>query len=339
MAFLPVQAANRSQRVRIGGKTILPRITSYIDLGSILPVTAPTLTFTKTGEESEGRGLKKSVFFAWGVTAVDASGNETPLALTSGETEAGAETEKAKNFAKVTFTPVAHAVKYNVFRTGVGKTGFATAALALAATPKLIATIAASSVVGATEVYVDKNGLTGSEEGTTEATGGVTNVTFYNTSKTAWSTFHELQNHLAIGALIVVGNITPNPNDWVPYVAGDWAVTLGVEEVKVAKAKELLQRSTGLVREVTAATPAAKKAATAGDEIYTYIVYNTLTNKVESVEGAQEVEKTLSQQAAIEVVAAKLTKYQQPLLVVRTTHTVTTPEIISGRENVVRVAV
>lgn len=336
MAFLPVQAANRSQRVRIGGKTILPRITSYIDLGSILPIAAPTFTYSKIGKKASGKGLEKSTFFVYGVTAVDASGNETPIAVAVAKTEAGAGAESELNFAKVAFVPVAHVVSYNVFRSGKGTGTEYTEAEALKLPLKLIATIKASTVTGATETYEDTNSLT-SEEGTTEPTGGVTNTTFYNTSKTAWSTFHELQNHLAIGALIVVGNLTPNPNDWVPYVAGDWAVTLGSEEVKVAEAKELLQRSTGLVRKVVAATPKAKKTA-ASKERYTYIIYNTLTNKVESVEGAEIAEKSVASEA-IEVVAAKLTKYQQALLVVRTTNSVTTPEIISGRENVVRVAV
>jgi len=331
MAFLPVQAANRSQRVRIGGKTILPRITSYIDLGQIAPVSAPTFTFTKEGKESEGRGLKKSVWFAYGVSAVDASGNETPIAIAAAKTEAGAETAEAKNFVILAFVPVAHAVKYNLFRTGVGKTGFASEALALAATPKLIATVAASTVTGLTGSYTDANGLSGSEEGTTTNSG--VNTTFYNTSGTAWSTFHELQNHLAIGALIVVGNLTPNPNDYVP-VGKAWEVTLEAEKVKVAELKELLQRSTGEVRKVATASPTAKKVE-AEKERYTLLVYNSLTNVVESIEGAEETEKA----GVLATTTAKLTKYQQVLLVLRTTHASTTPTIFSGLENLTRVVV
>src|ERR1039458_5892078 len=127
--FLPIQAANRSQAVRIGGKKILPNITSYIDLGNILPVAEATYTYSKTGKKETGRGLKASVYFAYGVSAVDASGNETPIVLgTPAKTEAGAETESNLNFVKVKFAPVAHAVKYNIFRTGIGKTGYGSAA-------------------------------------------------------------------------------------------------------------------------------------------------------------------------------------------------------------------
>lgn len=332
MAFLPVQAANRSQRVRIGGKTILPRITSYIDLGVLSPIAAPTFTQSAIGKKAAGKGLKKEVWFAYGVTAVDASGNETPIAIAAVKTGAGAEAESELNFVKVGFVPVAHTVSYNVFRTGIGKTGAVSEALALAATPKLIATVKASEVTGLTGTYEDTNSLA-SEEGSTAPTAGVTNTTFYNTSGNAWSTFHELQNHLAIGALITVGNLTSNPNDYVP-VGKAWELTLEAEKVKVAELKELLQRSTGEVRKVLTASPTAKKVE-AAKERFTLLVYNTLTNVVESIEGVEEAEKT----AVLATTTAKLTKYQQLLVVLKTTPASTTPTIYSGLENLTRVVV
>lgn len=333
MAYLPIQADNRSQRVRIGGKTILPFITTYVDLGFLSP---PTVVYTnnEVGKKAKGRGLKASVYFAYGVTAVDASGTETPIELVAVKTGAVVEAESELDFTVVTITEVAHAVSYNVYRSGVGKTGFATAAEALAAPLKLLANLT-PTLAAFTQVYEDANGLAGSEEGTTAPSSSaysVSNKTYYNTGGTSWSTRHELQNHLTYGAVTVVGPLTPNGNDFVPYGA-PWELELKSEEIKVKALTTLLQRSTGLTRAVAEVLPKPLKTAKEGYTRYSAIVYNTLTNLVEGVFGGEELAAT----ATPKTVEATLTKYQQVLVIVRTTHTVKTPEVVSGRDNLLRV--
>jgi len=335
MAFLPIQADNRSQRVRIGGKTILPFITSYVDEGFITPLQAPTFTNSEVGKKASGKGLKKEVYFAYGVTAVDAAGSETPIYIAAQKTGAGAEAESELNFVKVKFVPVDHAVSYNIYRSGVGKTGYATEAEALAATLKKIANVPASEATGFTAEYQDANSLA-TEEGTTSPTGGtglVANKTYYNTGGTAWSTRHELQNHLTLGAVVVVGPLTLAGTDLVP-VLESWSWTLESEKIKVAELKTGLLRSTGQIVKIATVSPTAKKTA-AGKERLTLFVYNRLLNTVESIEGAEETEK----EANLGNVEAKLKTYQEVVLVVKTTNSITTPAIVSGRGNLLRVYV
>lgn len=335
MPFLPIQAINRSQAVRIGGKRILPNVTSYIDVtGNILPVLAPTLTNNEVGKKAAGKGLKKSVWFAYGVSAVDAEGKETPLTNVGAlKTGAVAEAESELDFGIVKFVQVEHAVKYNIFRTGVGKTGFSTEALALAGTFKLIGTVAQTGAVEGK--FEDTNSAT-SEEGTTEASYGP-NTTFFNTSKTAWSTKHELQNHFTEGTIVIVGAQTPNPGDWAP-LGKNLEVTLGSEKVELAEAKEYLRRSTGEVRKVAASgSMTAKKTATAGKQRLSVVVYNWLLNQFETIEGEEETEETFYPLTSIVPAEAKLKKYQQKILLVRTTNSVVTPEILDSRVRLLRV--
>lgn len=327
--FLPIQAASRSQAVRIGGKTIKKGVTSYVDLGYLSTVAAaPTFVAKETGKTAEqaansnSKGLVKEKFFAYYVTAVDSSGNETPVspvgAIESGK---GAESATTLNFNEVKWVTVAHATKYNVFRGGVAQTG-GTEAAVKALTPKLIGSTTSTT-------FVD----TGIELGT--AAPVVVNNTFYNTGGTAWSTRHELQNHLAIGAILIVGNITPNPNDWAPFNK-EWEATAEAEKVKFAELKELIQRSTGTIRKVEAASVAkSAEKVSAGKERYTIFVYNTLHNLVESVQGEEEAEKA----ASLTKVQEKLNIYQQPLTVYKTTEASTTPVLVSGQETLVRAAI
>lgn len=332
--YLPIRANSRSQAVRIGGKTIKVGVTSYIDLGYLDVPATPTAAAKETGKKAElvtnsnAKALVKEKFFAYYVTAVDASGAETtPTLAVAVESGKGAEGEGTLNFNEVKFTAVDHATKYNVYRGGVAQTG-GTEAEALAAAPKLIGTVTPTKT-GA-QTFLD----TGIELGTQVLP--TVNNTQYNTSGTAWSTRHELANHQAIGAITVVGNITPNPNDWAPWSAAV-TQTPEAEKVKFGAEAEWIQRSTGTLRKVAEAK-VTKSANTgkpaAGKEVIAVFYYNPRTNKIESVISAEVAEKTVGLQAKTEgevpAGCAQLTVYQ-------TLTASTTPVLVSGLDTLARV--
>jgi hypothetical protein len=333
-SYLPIRANSRSQAVRIGGKTIKTNVTAYIDLGYLDVPATPTKAAVEVGKKAEfkegGEGLKKEVYFAYYVTAVDASGNETtPTLVVSALAGKGAEVESEYNFVEVKFVAVDRATKYNIYRAGVAATGYATAALAEAAAPKLIATVTPTTT-GA-QSYLDTGVALKTQILPT------VNNTFYNTGGTSWSTRHELANHQAIGAITVVGNLTPNPNDWAPWSAAV-TQTPEAEKVKFQGAEvEWIQRSTGTLRKVAEAK-VAKGANTgkpaAGKEVIAVYYYNPRTNLIESVVSAEVAEKTAGLQAKTE---GEVPAGAVQLTVYKTLTASTTPVLVSGLDTLARV--
>lgn len=331
--YLPIRALSRSQAVRIGGKTVKPNATTYVDLGSLDVPAVATLDVTdETGKKaqqapnSNAKGLLKEKFFAYYVTAVDASGGEsTPTLVVTGESGKGTEAESKMNFIEVKFVGVPHAAKYNIYRGGVAQTG-GTAAAVEALTPKLIGTVTSTSQGALT--FLD----TGIELGT-QAPPTVNN-TYYNTGGTAWSTRHELANHQAIGAVVVVGPVTANPNDWAPWNA---AVTATVEAEKVKfSAAEFIQRSTGTIRSVAEAKVskgANQKEPASGKEVVAVYFYNPRTNLIESVQSAETAEGTAGLQAKVE---GEVTAGGVQLTVYKSLNGSTTPKLVSGQDTLRR---
>lgn len=280
--FLPIQALNRSQAVRIGGKHILPKITSYVDFGQLaIPYSAPSFTYSKVGKKAEGPGLKKSVYFPYAVTAVDAAGGETQVSvLAVAKTEAGAETESNLNFVKLTWEPVTNATKYNIYRGGKAATGIASEALAQVATLGLIgnSTTASFTDFGAVETPgVEPPTVNGSS---------------FNTNKNpGWSPFKELQNHTSQGAIIVVGGLTNSSSDWVISSGGTLS---GIEtKLKITLGEATWkQRSTGRVA-VTKSTQLTVTAAASGKFAGIYFVFNAASGTLEIVAGAEVAEAKL----------------------------------------------
>ena len=259
--FLPIRAISRSQAVRIGGQTIKTNATSYVDLGNLAPVlVTPTLVVTdKTGKASQqhagsnAKALIKSKFFGYAVTAVDSNGVDTPInGVVAGETEAGAESESNLNFITVNWKAVPGATSYNVYRTGAAQTGL-TKALAETEQPLFLANV--------TEATYQDTGV----EVTTQKPPTVNDTNIYR--KRAFSPKKELRSHLALGAIVVVGDLTYSNSDWV--VVNDpepgFAITYSAEKVKVAEGT-LRQRSTGLTFKV-AAKELTSLEAIAGKEI------------------------------------------------------------------------
>jgi hypothetical protein len=330
-AYLPIRALSRSQAVRIGGKTIKTNVTAYVDLGYLDVPATPTKAASEIGKKAEfkegGKGLKKEVYFAYYVTAVDASGNETtPTLVVSALAGKGAEVESEYNFVEVKFVAVDHATKYNIYRAGVAATGYATAALAEAAAPKLIATVTPTTT-GA-QSYLDTGVALKTQILPT------VNNTFYNTGGTAWSTRHELANHQAIGAITIVGNLTCNPNDWAPYGAAE-TQTPEAEKVTFA-GTTWIQRSTGELRTVAEAK-VAKGANTgkpaAGKEVIAVYYYNPRTNLIESVQSAVVAEKTAGLQAKTE---GEVPAGGVQLTVYKTLTASSTPVLVSGLDTLSR---
>lgn len=285
--FIPIRAISRSQAIRIGGQTIKTNVTSYVDLGNLAPLlAAPTVTVsTKEGKKAElhagsnAKALIKSKFFGYAVTAVDATGVETPISGTADiETEAGAEGEGSLNFIKVEWKAVPSATSYNVYRVGKSQTGIATAALALSGTLGFLA-----NVLPATNTTIEEYIDTGVEV-TSAKPATVNNTNIY--PKRAFSPIKELRNHLAIGAVVVAGPLTASNSDWVVVDTPStmqFVLTFGAEEAKVATG-EIKNRATGQVVFVEKATVATVEAI-AGKEIRSYLVFNTQTRLVEVVEG------------------------------------------------------
>lgn len=334
--FLPITADNRSQNIRVGGKKVTPGKVTYVDFGNLLVpgsmgLTAVgeelklnkelKLTVTKTGAGSTT--LVKSKWFGYAVTALDAYGGETPpSAINVKETEAGTEGAGARNEIKVEWLAVPFATAYKVYRAGVGKTGLASEAVALETTPEFIAEVTA--VKSATEPFVYEYNDAGQVE-TPKGKPPATNNTFYNTNKTAQKPFRDLQNHLAIGAILTVGPLTDNPGEWVPVSVKTWELKLESEKIKLEKG-EIENRATGVVREVAEAKPTITKAA-AGEEYVYLVVYNTLNGKVEALQGKKVAAGKASLTEA--TITEKLTAYMQPLFGLKQTGTETIPSVIN----------
>ena len=317
--FLPVRAISRSQAVRIGGQTIKTNATTYVDLGNLAPVLAlPVLDVTDiTGETSQQHAgtvsgaLKASVYWGYAVTAVDASGAETPInGVVSGKTGAGGGTDKNQNFVKVTWTAVPNATSYNVYRVGKSATGITTAALSVTGQPYFLA-----NTTGVT--YLD----TGVEV-TTKKPPVANDTSIY--TKRAFSPKKELRNHLALGAVVIAGPLTASGYDWVvPNIPStvQFVQTFGAKEVRIAEG-QILQRSTGILVTVTAATLTSKTAA-GGKEYNSYVVFNTQSHLAELVEGTEV--------ATGKAVLPTLTSVQVPLYTINTAASETPTAVLDLR--------
>jgi hypothetical protein len=298
--FIPVEGLNRSANVRIGGQSVKFGKVAFIDLNQLASPAALTSTISKVGKTSPG--LTKSKEYFYSVTALDASGGETPASPEKGvKTEAGAEAENEYNEIKLTWTAIPNAVSYNVFRTKAG---------GAAGTEVLYASVTKPE-------YADNGN--GAEKAGVVPPG--TNNTYANNGKGAVPSKKELKEHTTFGQLMVVGSLSATNTDWVSTTENPWGLTLESEKVTVAKAKEVKQRSTGIFQgsECAEASVSSIKS-TSENEKYVAIVYNFLNNKIEGVVGTDEAEKA----ASVAKVLEKVTSVQQLLYLVNTIGTTKT---------------
>jgi len=302
--FLPLTADNRSQRVRIARQTIaqFPAV-SYINLGQVDPpgtALNQTVTFTPV-PTAAASNLVKSKYYLYAITSVDAGGNESQPYITEVKAGAGAEGAGEFNTNEFNWTKVPHAVAYKIYGSAVA--GGAHEAIAQI---NLIAEVT-------TNKYVDA----GAARGT--ATPPDSNKTQYNVGGGAFSTRKELQNHLAIGAVLVLGGYTPSNLDYVPRAENSaWELTgfgTGKEEkYEVLEAKEVIQRSTGRINKTACRT---KKVtgfkSEASKEKVAIVVYNAGNGQLEVIESANEIAVSIST-----LIAEKVKSDQQILYVLRT---------------------
>lgn len=290
--FLPVMGTerSRSREVRVGGQVLQFGKITYVDLGSLA---APEGLSGTTGE-TEGT-LEKNINYNYVVTATDAFGGET---ISSTEVTVKTNNTGTTNENKLTWTAVTGATGYNVYR-AKNETG---------------KEILLASVT--TAKYTDLGAAAGT------ATPPTSNNTYVNTGKGAYSARNELKNHLAIGAVLVLGGPTASNLDWVPVnEAAAWELALESEKVKVKEAKELRQRSTATYRATgTSTTSLSGIISEANKEKYVAVVYNTVANTIEAVTGANETEGA----ASVSTVLAKLTANQQLLYLLNTKGTTKT---------------
>jgi hypothetical protein len=301
--FIAVMGTERSasRAVRVGGQTLKFGSVTYVDLGGLSAVVAsPTATESEVSEATPGQEKETAYYYV--VTATDAFGGETLASpeFKSAGTQKGSNASGAHhNEVVLKWTAVPGATGYNVYRgTATGKE-----------------TLLASTTEAK---YADV--LAPAAEKT--AVPPTTNNTFVNSGKGAKSPRDDLKNHLAIGAVLVLGGVTSSNLDWVPVnEAAAWELTLESEKVKVKEAKELRQRSTGTFRSTGPGTASLSSIkSTSGNEKYVAVVYNTLTNVVEAVTGTDETEGN----ASVALVLAKVTAYQQLLYLLNTKGTTKT---------------
>lgn len=316
--FLPIQAISRSQRIRIAGKTILPGVNNYIDLCQLNnPTALAEKSKTATGET--GPGLAENGKYVYAIVANDAFGGTT-LSSPLIEITAGAGTNgKTKEWNETTFeaAPVDFATSYSIYRIKATLTEVRekTAKEEEIAWELLTKTLELGSKKTILE-YTD-SGVTAIA---TKQSLPVVNNTYYNTNKTGYPIKRELQNHLAIGAILITGPAGPYASDWSVYVSqktkpSELAEVLKLEsngvpvskKVKVEKTGELRNRFTGQVVSVTElATATPTESAKLKFEVKSYIIANVQTKIVEIVKG-KEVEGKGN------AILPTLTPYQVPL--------------------------
>lgn len=291
--FIPVMGTERSasRAVRVGGQTLKFGQVSYVDLGSVGTVG----TVTGTAAEAAGT-LAQNKNYEYVVTATDAFGGET---TPSQEVTVKTANTGATNEIKLSWPAVTGAGGYNVYR-----------AKEESGKEVLIASVTKPE-------YTDLGGQAAST-----VVPPTSNNTFFNSGKNAHSPKEELKNHLAVGAILVLGGITASNLDWVPVnEAAAWELALETEKVKVKEAKELRQRSTGTYRSSGPATASISSiVSTSGNEKYVAVVYNVLTNVVEGLVGTNESEGA----ASVAAVLAKVTANQQLLYLLNTKGTTKT---------------
>jgi hypothetical protein len=303
--FLPLTADNRSQRVRIARQTIaqFPAV-SYINLGQVDPpgtALNQTVTFTAKATVKEKTSIVKGKYYLYAITSVDASGNESQPYIVEVKSGAGAEAENEYNANEFVWTKVPHAVAYKVYGSAVA--GGAKEAISQV---NLIAEVT-------TAKYVDE----GAARGT--ATPPETNKTQYNVGGGAFSTRKELQNHLAVGAVLVLGGYTPSNLDYIPRAENSaWELTgfgTGKEEkYEVLEAKEIVQRSTGRINKTVCRTlKVTGFKSEASKEKVALVVYNAGNGQLEKIESANETTVSIST-----LITEKVKTDQQILYVLRT---------------------
>lgn len=289
--FLPVMGLHRSQSqsVRVGGQTLKNNVITYVDLGGL---SSPG-TVTASTAEAEGT-LAQNTNYNYVVTATDAFGGETPP---SPEVTQKTGNTGAVNENKLTWAAVPGATGYNVYR---AKNESGKEVLIASTTEAKYTDLGAAAKT---------------------ATPPATNNTYVQ-GKNAYTPARELQQHGAIGAYAIVGSITASNLDWVPVnEAAAFELTLESEKVKVKEAKELRQRSTGTYRASGPATASISSIkSTSTNEKYVLVVYNSLTNVVEGIVGADEAEG----KASIPAVTEKASAFQQPLYLLNTKGTTKT---------------
>lgn len=296
--FLPVSALSRSTDIRIAGQLIKQNLTSYIDLGVADSVSTPTFATSTTAVASS---LVKSKYYNYAVTAVVGGGETTPTNATVEKAGAGAEGASEFNTIEPKWGAVAHATAYRVYRSPV--VGDSSSAKASANTLTLIAEVA-STVLAYNDLGV-ANGT---------ATPPKVNGGHYNVGGGGWSTRKELQNHSAIGQLLVLGPPTQSNLDYVPYdTPAGFALTLESEQYKVTKTK-LVQRSTGVVvAETNELTASSFKSAGTTKITVGIAFYNPATNLIEEVK--KEATVAPPSVALFKEVAALVPSYAQVLYV------------------------
>lgn len=317
--FLPLQAISRSQRVRIGGQTVSPTGISFVDVGIVdPPATAYNATLTGSAGATKTGKLAEGKYYAYVITAVDASGNETiPSPEVVVKTVAEAEPS-----AKTEWTAVPHAAKYRVYATpaagGASEAAASTEALAL------IGETASTEFVDTGQVRQS-------------AIPPTSNTTKYNVLGGAWSTRKELQNHFAIGAVQQLGGYTKTNLNIVPLaVKGEnpFAISFASEEVKVVKAANgAIVRSDGhfYSEEVAALAATGFKSGGTTKTRLGAVVLNTrsrsaapgtaaksnLIGKLELIEGTEATSEAQTQAEFEANLANKITHYQQVLYIVQ----------------------
>jgi len=300
--FLPLTAITRSQRVRIAGQYLKPGKIYFVDLGIVdapgeanegAPIT------TEAGATKTGK-LTEAYYAAYVLTSVDVSGRETTASYPV-NIKAPAEAEVS---VILKWGAVPHAKKYRIYANVA--TGNVTSAAAAEAE--------ALKLIGETE------SLTFTDTGQTRkaTTPPTVNTTEYNVAGYAWSTHKELQNHFAIGAVQQLGGYTPSNLDYIPVITpSGWELKLESEKVKVVKSI-VEQRSTGRVFAVgNELETSAFKSGGATKTVLAIIVYNSLNNKLETVQAAEKTVEVPTQ-AEFETLAKTLPTTSQILWVVKT---------------------
>lgn len=115
-------------------------------------------------------------------------------------------------------------------------------------------------------------------------------------SSLPYSPFKELQNHLAIGAIIVVGPLSSSTSDWVETTALGGKVTVEKEkeetetELAVA-AGEIVQRSTSTKVATEGKTKVKLKEPTSKKERIDLVAVSETTGAIKVTEGVAAAEK------------------------------------------------
>lgn len=291
-SYFPVKAVNRSARIRINGQTITTTGIFFIDRGIVDAPGTPTLT---VGAAKSGT-LVETKFYAYVVTAVDSKGGETLASVIT-----AIEENKEEGSISVEVATVRNAVGYRLYGSAVA--GAASEAAAKAEVLKYITESTTTT-------------LTDTGQARSTATPPTVPSAVYPTGSGGWTSFHELQNHFAIGQLQQLGGYTHSNLRVAPTTTAGWLLTLESEKLKVA-AGVAIDRLTGAV---LASTPefssGSIKSGGAGKIVLAFVVYNVVFNRFETVVSS-ELTATEPTRAQVEALATSLTSEQEVLYLVQ----------------------